>query len=125
MGNANGAKGYHGIKSEPIQAPPPACADGPFKGYERLDWIHSVASSKNSQRFMNLMHHLSVNNFRQAFRQLDGNKAVGIDGVTKKEYQKKLQANLENLADKVARGGWRPKPSYEVLIPKLQGGTRP
>jgi group II intron reverse transcriptase/maturase len=74
---------------------------------------------------MNLMHHLNVNNLGQAFRQIEGNKAVGIDGVTKKEYEKALQTNLEKLAETVYRGGWRPKPSREVLIPKPQGGTRP
>jgi group II intron reverse transcriptase/maturase len=104
---------------------PQACADGPFKGYERLHWISSAARSSSDQRFMNLMHHLSVENLRQAFRQLNGNKAVGIDGITKMEYQKSLQANLEKLAGEIARGGWRPKPSREVLIPKPQGGTRP
>ena len=104
---------------------PDACAAGPFKGYEKLDWINSAASRESTGRFMNLMHHLSVNNLRQAFQQLDGSKAVGVDGVTKKEYQKELQPNLESLADEIDRGGWRPKPSREVLIPKPQGGTRP
>lgn len=104
---------------------PGVCADGPFKGYERLDWINLAASKDDTERFMNLMHHISVGNLRQAFRQLDGSKAVGIDQVTKSEYQKDLEANLSKLQDEIKRGGWRPKPSREVLIPKPQGGTRP
>ena len=47
-----------------------------------------------------------------------------FDGTTKKDYQTKLPANLEKLADESVRGGWIPKPSREVLIPKPQGGTR-
>ena len=105
---------------------PEACTDGPFKGYERLNWINSAAARlEHPERFMTLMHHISVNNLRQAFRGLDGSKAVGIDQVTKKQYQQNLEANLVALCDEIARGGWRPKPSREVLIPKPQGGTRP
>ncbi len=109
----------------PFKLSPEACTDGPFKGYERLDWINSAATKDKEARFMNLMHHFSVENLRQAFRQLDGNKAVGIDGITKKQYQEKLEPNLEALSDEIARGGWRPRPSREVLIPKPQGGRRP
>ena len=104
---------------------PEACKAGPFKGYERLDWINSAATKRPEERCKNFMHHFSVNNLRQAFRQLDGNKAVGIDKITKKKYRENLEQNLESLADEIHRGGWRPKPSREVLIPKPQGGTRP
>ena len=76
-------------------------------------------------RFRNLFHHFSIENLRQAFRQIDGNKAVGIDQVTKKQYAKDLEENLSKLCDEIRRGGWRPKPSREKLIPKPQGGYRP
>ncbi len=72
-----------------------------------------------------LMHHFNEHNFRQAFRQINGNKAAGIDQVTKREYGKNLQANIESLEVEIKRGGWRPKPSRQVLIPKPQGGLRP
>jgi RNA-directed DNA polymerase len=45
--------------------------------------------------------------------------------MTKDQYSKDLEANLQKLEDEIARGGWRPKPSREVLIPKANGGTRP
>jgi group II intron reverse transcriptase/maturase len=104
---------------------PDTCADGPFKGYERLHWINSAALANRELRFGNLLHHFTPGNLRQAFRQIDGNKAVGIDQVTKKEYGKDLEENLTKLADKIRRGGWRPQPSREKLIPKPQGGYRP
>jgi RNA-directed DNA polymerase len=113
-------------RADQTKQSPVACAAGQFKGYERLDWIHSAAKKLNdTERFRTLLHHFSVNNLKQAFRQLDGNKAVGIDKVTKAKYQENLQGNLEKLADEIHRGGWRPKPSREVLIPKPQGGQRP
>lgn len=104
---------------------PDTCAAGPFKGYERLHWINSAATADRTKRFDNLLHHFSVENLRQAFRQIDGNKAVGIDQVTKEEYGRNLEENLVKLADKIYRGGWRPNPSREKLIPKPQGGHRP
>ncbi len=104
---------------------PDVCTAGSFKEYERLDWINSAAQAKHTKRFDNLLHHFNVNNLRQAFRRLDGNKAVGIDQVTKKEYEKNLEENLTKLADEIYRGGWRPKPSRERLIEKPQGGFRP
>jgi RNA-directed DNA polymerase len=104
---------------------PDTCADGPFKGYERLHWINSAALANREIRFGNLLHHFSIGNLRQAFRQIDGNKAVGIDQVTKKEYGRNLEENLAKLSDEIRRGGWRPKPSREKLIPKPQGGFRP
>jgi len=103
---------------------PEPCADGTFKGYVGLDRINSAAVKRTTDRFCNLMHHLSEFNLRQAFRKLDGAKASGIDQVTKHEYGRDLQTNLENLVDEIKRGGWRPRPSRERLIPKPTGGMR-
>jgi group II intron reverse transcriptase/maturase len=71
------------------------------------------------------MHHLSTHNLRQAFRELDGSRACGVDGVTKSQYKQNLEANLEALTGTLRGGGWRPRPNREVLIPKPQGGFRP
>lgn len=104
---------------------PQACADGSFKGYFGLDRINSVAIRDRKTIFNNLIHHINEDNLIQAFRGLDGSKAVGIDQVTKSEYGRNLYANVEALTDKIRRGGWRPQPSREVLIPKPSGGMRP
>jgi group II intron reverse transcriptase/maturase len=104
---------------------PEACPDGPFKGYYRIDGINLASRKNPSLVFSHLMHHFSEDNLRQAFRRLDGSKAVGIDQMTKSEYQKSLESNIQLLQDEIAKGGWRPKPSREVLIPKPQGGKRP
>src|SRR5690606_29964398 len=67
----------------------------------------------------------TVDNLRRAFQELDGSRAPGIGRVTKQEYRKELQSNLEKLQERIRKGGWRPRPSREVLIPKPQGGMRP
>ena len=104
---------------------PEPCSNGPFKGYVRLDRINSAARSKPDQKVKALVQQFTVENLRQAFRSLDGSKAVGVDQVTKNHYAQDLEANLQKLADQISRGGWRPKPAREVLIPKANGGTRP
>lgn len=105
---------------------PEPCAAGAFKGYVGLDRISAASQRMGSEgRMTSFMHHISEPNLRQAFRKLDGNKASGIDQVTKSQYGKGLQTNLDDLLNKIARGGWRPKPARQVLIPKAQGGWRP
>jgi group II intron reverse transcriptase/maturase len=104
---------------------PEPCADGSFKGYYKLDRINSVALKDRSAVFNNLSQLMNEDNLRQAFRGLDGSKAVGIDSVTKTQYGKDLQANIESLENKIRRGGWRPRPSRQVHIPKPSGGVRP
>ncbi len=103
----------------------PVHPEGPFKGYAKLDWIHSAAKERPSERFTSLAHHFNETNLRRAFQELDGSKAPGIDRVTKDQYRKDLDANIEALARALRGGGWRPRPSRQVLIPKPQGGTRP
>jgi Reverse transcriptase (RNA-dependent DNA polymerase) len=117
-------------RREPHQAArfnltPEPCSHGPFKGYARLDRISSAARKGPDQKFKALVPQFTVENLRQAFRSLDGSKAVGIDQITKDHYAKDLEANLTLLADRISRGGWKPQPSREVLIPKANGGTRP
>ena len=56
---------------------------------------------------------------------MDGEKAVGIDGITKKDYAENLNENLDNLLDRMKRNAYKPKPARRVEIPKDNGKTRP
>lgn len=104
---------------------PQVCEDGPFRGYVKLHWIRAAAERRRQEKVGSLCHHLNTDNLRRAFRELDGSRACGVDGVTKQQYQVKLESNLRALHHTIRCGGWRPRPSREVLIPKPQGGTRP
>lgn len=98
---------------------------------EQLDWLPDrwIRISRKAKDktfvFENLHMHLHVNSFREAFKALDGSKALGVDNVSKKEYGRDLEANLEGLAKRVRNGSYRPQPKREVLIPKAEGKTRP
>lgn len=64
-------------------------------------------------------------NLREAFHAQDGSKATGIDGITKHDYGRNLQANLEDLVTRLHRGTYRPQPKKGRLIPKANGKARP
>lgn len=53
------------------------------------------------------------------------NKAVGVDGIGKADYEQHLVANLADLSARVRRMAYRPKPARRVYIPKANGSKRP
>ena len=62
---------------------------------------------------------------KQSHKELDGNKAVGIDKVTKAEYGENLEENLTNLVSRLKNKAYKPLPSLRVFIPKANGKKRP
>ena len=74
--------------------------------------------------FNNIFQHFNVENLRQAFAAIDGSKAVGIDRITKDQYGKDLDNNLQGLVDRLHIGSYRPQAKRGVEIPKANGKTR-
>ena len=58
-------------------------------------------------------------------RGLDGTKAVGIDGITKEEYGRRLEENISALIERLKKKSYKPKPARLVEIPKDNGKMRP
>jgi RNA-directed DNA polymerase len=75
--------------------------------------------------FNNLGHALDLDLLRACFHNLDAKKAVGVDGITKEQYGRKLESNLLELLKKIRNGSYYPQPSRIVEIPKVDGSTRP
>jgi RNA-directed DNA polymerase len=75
--------------------------------------------------FSNLLTHINVDSLQEAFKAIDGTKALGVDSVSKSEYGKSLKENLKDLENRIHKGTYRPQPKREVLIPKANGKTRP
>ena len=73
------------------------------------------------------MHHFNQESLKECFHELDGKKAVGIDGIDKETYGKNLDENISRLITKMKNMAYRPGPVREVLIPKegKPGATRP
>jgi group II intron reverse transcriptase/maturase len=69
--------------------------------------------------FTSLYHHIyDVDNLRACYDTLGAKKATGVDGVTKEEYGKRLEENLQELSERLKRMGYRPGPKKRVYIPK-------
>ena len=74
--------------------------------------------SVSGRKVENLAYQLNKELLRRCFNELDPNKASGIDGVTKREYGKNLDQNLEALVARLKDGTYTPQPSRRVYIPK-------
>lgn len=98
----------------------------PTRTLELNSWARIGLKAKDPEIvFNNLFGHINMENLRQAFKALDGTKAVGIDGISKEHYAKDLDKNLEDLKQRLHKGSYRPQAKREVLIPKANGKTRP
>ena len=86
-----------------------------------LDRVRQVARKDRDVRFTALLHHVSVDRLREAYRAISPNAAPGADGVTWRDYGLDLEANLQDLHARVHRGAYRATPSRRVFIPKPDG----
>jgi len=49
--------------------------------------------------FNNLAHIINLDSLKELYHQLDGSKAVGIDGVTKESYGKQLEESASQKGE--------------------------
>lgn len=61
----------------------------------------------------------------ECYHELDGNKATGIDDVTKEMYGVNLESNLKDLVCRLKNRSYKPLPTLRVYIPKANGKLRP
>jgi group II intron reverse transcriptase/maturase len=85
--------------------------------------IAAKARKEREFKFNSLYHLMNEELLLECFKRLDGNKAAGIDEVTKKEYAESLEANTKELVDRLHRMAYRPQPVRRVYIPK-PGSTK-
>ena len=91
----------------------------------KLERIASKSANTKRPEFTSLYHLINKELLMQCHKEVDGNKAVGIDEITKREYSENLEGNIENLVDRLKRKSYKPMPSLRVYIPKSNGKMRP
>ena len=91
----------------------------------KLKKITALSVGDPKKEFNWLMPLFNRANLISCFRELDGKKAIGADGITKEEYGKNLEGNIDNLIERMKKMSYRPGPVREVLIPKEDGKFRP
>ena len=89
-----------------------------------LHGIKRTVEIKASQtKVMNLASAINASTLKSIHKRTDGKKAVGLDGVTKQEYEVHLEENIENLLRRMKNGSYRPNPSRRTYIDK-PGSTK-
>ncbi len=91
----------------------------------KLARISQLSKANPDMVFTSVGHFINEELLKDCHRDMDGKKAVGIDGVTKEEYEKNLDENVKALTDRLKGKSYKPKPARRVEIPKDNGKTRP
>lgn len=93
---------------------------------EEIKHLHRLAKVDSSKRFVKLWKILiSTEWLAQAWEQIRRNKGSQTSGVDKMTDEQIDLELIHKLADKLKNGSYRPKPVKRVLIPKMNGKTRP
>ncbi len=97
-------------------------SETPNKTETKLNRIRWLSSQNPKREFHNLIHLFNEDSLRECFNELDGKKAVEVDGIDKETYRVNLDENLTILVAKMKRMAYRPGPVRQVMIPKA--GTK-
>ena len=84
----------------------------------KLERIAKIARTKPKERFTSLIHLINKEALIECHKEMNGKKASGVDEVTKAEYEKNLEANVEELVSRMKRQAYKPQPAKRVYIPK-------
>lgn len=91
----------------------------------KLGRIAGKAAQEKHPIFTSLYHLLNEEMLEKCHRELSGNRAVGVDKVTKEEYDGNLEENIRDLVERLKKKSYKPQPTKRVYIPKANGGKRP
>ena len=91
-----------------------------------IQW--NIAKAEQTDRkVQNLASYINVEVLKEIHEAIDGEKATGIDKVTKQDYEQNLEENLQKLVQRMKNRSYKPQPvKKRVYIPKdVKGKYRP
>lgn len=91
----------------------------------KLARISQLSSENLNMVFTSIGHLINKEMLKECHKKMDGEKAVGIDGVTKEEYSRNLEENLEKLVGRLKEKTYKPQPARRVEMLKENGKIRP
>jgi len=91
----------------------------------KLARIAEIAKAKPKEQFTSLYHLLNREMLFECHAELEANKATGIDQVSKAEYERNLEQNINSLVDRLRNKGYKPQPVRRAYIPKDEKSMRP
>lgn len=93
--------------------------------FQRLGRVRHAARHGKKEKFTALMHLVDVDLLRQSYLWLQRKAAVGVDGITWRQYGEGLEQRLLQLHERIHRNAYRALPSRRQYIPKADGRLRP
>lgn len=90
----------------------------------KITRINQIAKEKPKEVFTSIYHLINYELLKECFEELDGNKAIGLDNVTKDKYKLQLDENLKSIVERLKTKSYRPSPARKVNIPKANGKLR-
>lgn len=84
----------------------------------KLERIAKIAKEKPNEKFTSLIHLLNKEMILECHKEMKTGKAAGIDEITKTEYDKNLEKNVENLVERMKKQAYKPQAVKRVYIPK-------
>jgi group II intron reverse transcriptase/maturase len=75
-------------------------------------------ANRTDGKVQNIASYINKETLKEAHRKMDRKKALGVDGISKDDYEMHLNANLEDLVERMKRGRYKPEPSRRVYIPQ-------
>ena len=92
----------------------------PYSGTEvlmetKLERIAEISASSPRPEFTSLYHLINKEMLLQCHKELNGSKAVGMDEITKREYERNLEQNIDDLVERLKRKSYKPQPSIRAV----------
>ena len=87
----------------------------------KLERISELSKQHPEMKFNSIGHLINIEMLKECHYKMDGRKAVGIDGISKEEYNSNLDSNLKQLVEKLKNKSYRPRPARKVEMPKENG----
>lgn len=84
----------------------------------KLTRIAQIAKERPDARITSLAGLINKESLTESHRKMSGKKAAGVDKMTKDEYDRNLDVNIESLLVKMKKQAYKPQPVKRVFIPK-------
>lgn len=91
-----------------------------------LSKIEQLLTTYPDRKLQTIMHYVNKKTLQEVHERQKTGKATGIDKVTKEDYDKELNNNLDALIGRMKTFGYRPQPVKRVFVEKEgKNGERP
>lgn len=77
----------------------------------KLAGIAQLSNENPSMVFTSVGHRINKEMLKDCHEKMDGDKTAGMDGITKEDYSRNLEENLNNLVERLKKKPYRPRPA--------------